>query len=142
MFKVGQKLLYVGPQTTASYGETVASQSFVWVVGIEGDNVKVKVGTTAAPASTGRSRRTRATCGAGGSTPSGGRAIPSRLPTSELDGQVPMFLAIIEPLLFLPMGVVVLTLLEDPRWIAQGIARLLRPAAKRWRLHCRNGRCR
>jgi energy-coupling factor transporter transmembrane protein EcfT len=51
-----------------------------------------------------------------------------------------MLLAIIEPLLFL--GVVVLTLLEDPRWIAQGIARLLRPAAKRWRLHCRNGRCR
>lgn len=44
MFTVGQKLLYVGPQTSASYGETVNPQSFVWVVGIVGDNVKVKVG--------------------------------------------------------------------------------------------------
>lgn len=51
-----------------------------------------------------------------------------------------MLLSIIKLLLVLSFGVVVLTIFEDPKWIAQGIARRLhRP---RTIMDCRRGRCR
>lgn len=44
MVTVGEMMLYVGPATRASYGESVATNSKVWVVGVTGEQVKVKIG--------------------------------------------------------------------------------------------------